>query len=86
MKLGSPIGGSQAKRHNQVKEEEKDGFSSATSKGEHGGYFPKKCLPEQKTGELLSSECIHIHEGACAMGNPAWNWSKSHLKVTEPRS
>ena len=74
-KLDSPLGGCQAKRHNQAKElGEKEGFSTCSKQGEHQGYFPKQCLSgTAKLGKFYDKGacifmkglrwCMHIHEG-----------------------
>ena len=43
-----------AKRHNQMKEQEKEGFLACSKSGEHWGSFPKQCLPNHKIGKVLS--------------------------------
>ena len=37
-----------AKRHNQTKDQEKEGFTTCSKSGEHQGSFPKQCLPKQQ--------------------------------------
>ena len=46
--LGLPLGGCRAKRHNQGKEREKEGFITCSKWGERRGYFAKQCLPKQQ--------------------------------------
>ena len=41
-KLGLPLGGCQVKRHNQAKEQEKEGFIICSKLGDHQGSFPKQ--------------------------------------------
>ena len=47
-KLCSLLGGCPAKRHNQAKEREKEGFIPCSKYGEHRGSSPKQCLREQQ--------------------------------------
>ena len=53
--LSSPFGGCQAKRHNQAKEGEMEGFLTilAASK-ENQGSFPKQCFPRRQNWGSLS--------------------------------
>ena len=47
-KLASPPGGCWAKRHNQDKDQEKEGFITCSEYREHWESFPKRYLPKQQ--------------------------------------
>lgn len=57
-----------------------------TSKENIWGISQSNVSLNSKIGEVLSWGHIHIHEGACTMGNSTSNWGKSHLEVTESTS
>ena len=49
-KPGSPLGGCQAKRHNQTRDQDKEEFIILCSdQGEHQRSFPKQCLLGQQS-------------------------------------
>lgn len=52
--LGSPLGGCQAKSHNQAKEGEIEGFTIPAASKENQGLFPKQCFPGQQNWGSLS--------------------------------
>ena len=62
---GSPLGGCEAKGHNQAKNQEKDLLLPA-SKEDTGDLSQSSISWNSKTGEVLSWRYMHIHEGVWA--------------------
>lgn len=77
--LSLPLGGLQAKTHNQVKQQEKEGFICSKSR-----ILPRAVSPQTTNRGSCKQRCVHSPPRT--VGNTAWNQGRSSLKVSRSES
>ena len=82
-KLGSPLDGCQAKRHNQAKDQEEEGFITICSRyGNHQGSFPKQCLSKQQNWGSFKLR-VYAYSWRSLVGQQSTNFSWLKSQGTE---